>query len=68
MKALKSYKQNGYNYKYIVITNGHSDNPEYKLYYTKKQAEKGNEYEFNCKGHVLTLKQAAEEYPENFKY
>ena len=40
MNTLKSYKQNGYNYKYIVITNGHSVNPEYKLYYTKKQAEK----------------------------
>ena len=68
MKNLRAYKENGYNYRYVVISNGHSENPEYKLYYTRREAEKGNENEFNCKGDVLTLKQAAEEYPENFKY
>ena len=68
MKNLKTYKENGYNYKYIVIANGHSENPNYSLYYTRKEAEKGNENKFNCQGDVLTLRQAAEEYPENFKY
>lgn len=68
MKNLRTYKENGYNYNYIVVCNGHSENPEYKLYHTRREAEKGNEGEFNCKGDVLTLRQAAEEYPENFKY
>lgn len=68
MKNLKAYKENEYNYKYIVVLNGHSDNADFSLHYTRKEAEKANERNFNCKGDVLTLKQAAEEYPENFRY
>ena len=68
MKNLRIYKENGYNYRYIIVLNGHSDNPDYSLHYTRKEAEKANGRNFNCKGDVLTLKQAAEEYPENFKY
>lgn len=68
MRNLKTYKENGYNYKYIAVLNGRSDNPDYSLHYTRKEAEKANERDFDCKGDVLTLKQAAEEYPENFSY
>lgn len=68
MKNLKTYKENGYNYKYIVVLNGCSDNPDFSLHYTRKEAESANEKDFNCKGDVLTLRQAAEEYPENFSY
>lgn len=68
MKNLRTYKENGYNYKYIVVLNGRSDNPDFSLHYTRKEAEKANEKNFNCKGDVLTLKQATEEYPKNFKY
>lgn len=68
MKNLRVYKENGYNYKYIVVINGHSDNPDFEVFYTRKQAERADELKFNCKGDVLTFKQAAEEYPENFRY
>ena len=68
MKDLRIYKQNGYNYKYIVVLNGNSDNPDYEIYYTRKEAERANELKFNCKGDVLTFKQASEEYPHYFSY
>lgn len=68
MENLRKYKANGYNYKYVVILNGHSKNSEKELFYTRKQAERYNELHMNCKGDVLTLRQAAEEYPENFTY
>ena len=68
MKDLRIYKQNGYNYKYIGILNGNSNHPDYEIFYTRKEAERANELKFNCKGDVLTFKQAAEEYPQNFSY
>lgn len=43
MKNLRSYKENGYNYKYIVISKDVSGRIDYSVHYTRKQAEKRNE-------------------------
>lgn len=66
MKNLNVYKQNGY--KYIVVLNGSSDCPDYEAFHTRKSAERANVLKFGCKADVLTLKQAAEEYPHYFLY
>jgi hypothetical protein len=68
MKNLRSYKENGYNYKYIVISKDVSGRIDYSVHYTRKQAEKRNEMKLNCNGEVMTFSQAAKAYPEYFKY
>lgn len=68
MKNLRTYKENGYNYKYIVISKDVSGRIDYSVHYTKQQAEKHNEMKLYLKGEVMTFSQAAKAYPEHFKY
>lgn len=68
MKDLRTYKENGYNYKYIVIIQDATGHLEYTVHYTKQQAEKHNEMKLDLKGEVMTFSQAAKAYPEHFKY
>lgn len=42
MKDLRSYKENGYNYIYIVISKDVSGRIDYSVHYTRQQAEKHN--------------------------
>ena len=67
-KNLCSYKENGYNHNYIVILDGHSANPDFKVFKTRPAAEQFNEEKLDGHGDVLTFRQAAKEYPENFKF
>lgn len=68
MKNLRSYKENGYNDKYIVISKYVSGRIDYSVHYTRQQAEKHNEMKLDLKGEVMTFSQAAKAYPEYFKY
>lgn len=68
MKDLRSYKENGYTYKYIVISKDVSGRIDYSVHYTRQQVEKHNEMKLDLKGEVMTFSQAAKAYPEYFKY
>lgn len=68
MKDLRTYKENGYNYKYIVIIKDITGRLDSSVHYTKQQAEKYNEMKLELKGEVMTFSQAAKKYPDDFKY
>lgn len=68
MKDLRTYKENGYNFKYIVIIKDITGRLDFSVHYTKQQAEKYNEIKLELKGEVMTFSQAAKKYPDDFKY
>lgn len=65
MKDLRTYKENGYNYNYIVVVIDAQGILQDEVFKTRKQAENSKIAEH---GEVLTFRQAAKEYPDHYKF
>ena len=70
MRNLRSYKETGYNYNYVVVMIAFDENriEACEPFRTKNAAENYNLKQFDGNGDVLTLRQAAGKYPDYFKY
>lgn len=68
MINLRSYLENGYNRNYIVVTIGIDGRLGYETFSTKEQAKKYNAMKLHLQGEVLTFRQAAKCYPDEFKF
>jgi len=66
MENLKSYRENGYNDNYVVVSKTRIEMCE--TFVTRKAAEHYNETKLNSDGEILTFRQAARKFPEYFEY